>query len=222
MNKRMDRRMLSLYLVVGSGTCHNDPVRTVWTVVEALSAGVTMVQYREKGEGALTREERLRLGRELVKVCREWSVPLIVNDDVELALALDADGVHVGQDDRDAGEVRKRIGSSKILGVSAHDIGEAEQAIARGADYLGVGPMYPTSSKKDTRPVQGPEGLARIRARFPEIPLVGIGGITLANAYPVLEAGADGVAVISAICGASSPREAANGLKQIVSTYQAR
>ncbi|WP_088549687.1 thiamine phosphate synthase [Paenibacillus aquistagni] len=204
------RRQLQAYLVMGSANCAADPV---YVLEEAIRGGITMFQYREKGEGACQGADRLALGKALRAICRSHGIPFIVNDDVELALLLEADGVHVGQEDELAADVRKRIGHL-ILGVSAHTVEEVERAIQDGADYLGLGPIYPTSTKLDARPVQGLELIRRLRMQGITIPLVGIGGITPYNAGPVIEAGADGVAVVSAITQAAPVSEAAALLKE--------
>lgn len=194
------RELLRMYLVVGSPNCRGaDPLHIV---EEALAGGVTLVQFREKGPGALTGEARFALALRLQDACRRKGVPFIVNDDVDLALLIGADGVHIGQDDESAGEVRARIGGRRLLGVSAHTPEEARRAVEQGADYLGIGPIYPTASKADARPVQGTRLLSELRSLGIGVPLVGIGGITAARAGEVVRAGADGVAVISAVTGA--------------------
>lgn len=196
-------KLLQVYFIMGSNNCKRDPLQVM---KEALDGGITLFQFREKGEGALTGEERVRFAKQLQSLCKEYDVPFIVNDDVELAIELDADGVHVGQDDEGITSVREKMGD-KIVGVSAHTIEEARFAIANGTDYLGVGPIFPTSTKKDTKAVQGTKGLRHFREAGITVPIVGIGGITVENAASVIEAGADGVSVISAISLADSPYE---------------
>lgn len=203
------RQHLRMYLVLGSANCTAEPD---WVVREAIAGGATMVQFREKGRGALTGEPMIQLARRIQNPCRHAGVPFIVNDDVELALKLNADGVHIGQDDESAASVRERIGN-RILGVSAHTIEEARRAILHGADYIGVGPIYPTTSKEDAKPVQGPALLRALRAAGIDMPIVGIGGITAARAEEVIGAGADGVAVISAVTAAESVRDAVAGIR---------
>ncbi|WP_454192216.1 thiamine phosphate synthase [Paenibacillus sp. Marseille-Q7038] len=193
-NNRM-KRLLQVYFVMGSQNCKRSPVVTL---TEALNGGITLFQFREKGLGSLSGAKRTELAIRLQQLCREKSVPFIVNDDVDLALAIGADGVHIGQDDEEAAKVRERIGHM-ILGVSAHTMEEARIAEDQGADYIGVGPIYPTSSKEDAHAVQGPEIIESMRLQGMDMPIVGIGGITGMNAAKVLGAGADGVAVISAI-----------------------
>lgn len=146
------RAHLPLYLVMGSVNCRMDPVQVA---EEALAGGVSVLQYREKGRGALIGDDKKRLGAELQAVCKRHGVPFIVNDDLELALELGADGIHIGQQDERADRVRSRIGDL-MLGVSAHTVEEVRLAIEQGADYLGIGPIYPTQSKEDALEAQGP------------------------------------------------------------------
>lgn len=206
MNSEQLRKALRLYLVMGSPNCGGaDPA----AVLEAaIAGGITMFQFREKGAGALQGAAKLELGARLRRLCAQHAIPFIVNDDEGLALELEADGIHIGQEDAPAAAVRQRL-KKMIVGVSAHDLGEARSALAEGADYLGVGPQYATRTKLDAREVQGPAVIQRIRAGGIRLPLVGIGGIDATNASHVIRAGADGVAVVSAIGSAHSPREAA-------------
>ncbi|SFJ61684.1 MULTISPECIES: thiamine phosphate synthase [unclassified Bacillus (in: firmicutes)] len=211
-DKQYMSELLQVYFIMGSNNCRKDPLQVM---KEALDGGVALFQYREKGDGALTGEKRYAFAKQLQALCKEYHVPFIVNDDVELAVALDADGVHVGQDDENIKIVREKMGD-KIIGVSAHTIGEARFAIANGADYLGVGPIFQTNTKKDAKAVQGTAGLRFFRESGIEIPIVGIGGITAENAASVVEAGADGVSVISAISLADSPYNSAKRLAKLV------
>ncbi|MDU0202834.1 thiamine phosphate synthase [Paenibacillus sp. MAH-36] len=207
------RKALRLYLVMGSPNCGGaDP----YAVLEAaIAGGITMFQLREKGAGALEGPALLELGARLRRLCAQHRIPFIVNDDERLALELEADGLHIGQEDAPAAAVRQRL-KHMIVGVSAHDLGEAQSALAEGADYLGVGPQYATRTKLDAREVRGPAMIARMREGGIRLPLVGIGGIDATNALPVIRAGADGVAVVSAIAGARSPQEAASELDHIL------
>ncbi|MBN2909066.1 thiamine phosphate synthase [Polycladomyces sp. WAk] len=205
---------LRLYFIMGSQDCPDqDPIDVL---EQAIAGGITMFQFREKNSD-LTLSETVALGRHLREICRQHNIPFIVNDRADLALILDADGVHVGQEDLPAREVRRLIGPDKILGVSAENVAEARQAIEDGADYIGVGPMFLTSSKADAGFPIYPEALQAIREQLEEpFPIVGIGGITASNAHKVMAAGADGVAVISAIAKAENPRRAAEALAQAV------
>lgn len=181
----------------------------------ALKGGITCFQLREKGPGALVGSELWTFGVACRDLCRAHGVPFIVNDEVGLALELGADGVHIGQEDGDAREVRRQIGSG-ILGVSAHNLDEVREASAAGADYVGIGPVYGTTSKPDARPVCGTQPLREAAEAFPGLPSVGIGGITADNAGPVIGAGASGVSLITAISLAADPERAVLEIRQTV------
>ena len=204
---------MQVYFVMGSNNCTKAPMEIL---TDALDGGITFFQFREKGQGAKVGEQKYELARQLMEICRVNQVPFIVNDDVELALALDADGIHVGQDDGDLTAIRKKIGQGKILGISTHNVEEALEAVRIGADYIGVGPMFFTSTKEDIEEVKGPSVITTIRKAGVTLPIVGIGGISSENAQVVVEAGADGIAVISAISKAPSPKEAVIELKKKV------
>lgn len=170
----------------------------IWNKMDAaLRGGVTLVQYRDK-----TQESRILYERALKMkaLCDKYNVPMLVDDRADIAFAVSAAGVHIGQSDLSAEVVRHMLGADAIIGVSAHNAEEALAAEAAGADYLGCGAVYPTGTKKDTS-VIGVEGLQAIRA-VTKLPFVGIGGVTLANYRDVLNAGADGAAIVSAILSA--------------------
>ncbi|THF79895.1 thiamine phosphate synthase [Cohnella fermenti] len=209
------RSALRTYFIMGSNNCRPG-VRPEHVLAEALQGGATLFQYREKGTDALRGKERAELAWRLRLLCREHGVPFVVNDDAELAMEVEADGVHVGQDDERASSVRRRIGAGRLLGVSAYDAAEAEAAVRAGADYLGVGPIYATSTKEDAKTASGIRAIEAIRARCIALPIVAIGGISAANAAEVIRAGADGVSAISAISLAEEPREAARRLAAAV------
>ncbi|MFQ5857692.1 MAG: thiamine phosphate synthase [Anaerolineae bacterium] len=178
----------------------------------AVAGGATVVQLREKT--ANTREI-IELGQALHEITRAAGVPLIVNDRVDVALAIDAEGAHVGQDDMPAPLARRLIGPDRILGVSAGTVAEAQEAEADGADYIGVGDVFGTPSKPDAGVPIGLDGLAEIAGSV-SIPTIGIGGITIENATQVIRAGAAGVAVLSAIIGADDPEGAARRLRAVI------
>lgn len=203
------KELLSFYFVMGSPNCIQNPRKVLR---EAIQGGVTFFQFREKGVHCLGDKEMRELAIDLQVICQEFSIPFIINDNVQLAIELDADGVHIGQEDKPIEDVRKLIGN-KILGVSAHNIEEAEMAIEKGADYLGVGPMYATHTKADTQEIQGPNLIRNMRKAGIGIPIVGIGGISESNVEAVISNGADGIAVITAISQSSSPQIAAHHLK---------
>lgn len=212
----MLRQKMAVYFVVGTQDCDYSVERTLAIAEEALRGGVGTVQLRDKGS-RLSADERYQLGRELQSLCVRYGSLFFVNDDVELAIRLQADGVHVGQEDMPLHEVRSLVGEKMYIGVSAGTVEEALAAQAGGADCLGVGAMFATSSKADAGEPIGPAGLRQIReAVGTDIPIVGIGGITRDNAPDVIRAGADGIAVISAISRSASPKEAAAELARIV------
>lgn len=206
------RNALKVYFIFGSNNCLKNPAEVL---EEAIDGGVTIFQFREKGKDAFKGTEKVMFAKKLQTICRANKIPFIVNDDIELALQLNADGVHIGQEDEPVSEVRKKIGD-KILGVSAHSLAEVQLAIENGADYLGLGPIYPTDTKEDAKAVQGTSLLEMVRDTGIDIPIVGIGGINADNADEVVKAGADGVAVITAISHSSNPADAAGKLKNII------
>ncbi len=211
-DKSAIEELLQLYFIMGSINCKADPVHVL---EQAIEGGITLFQYREKGPGALEGLEKTILAEKLFRVCKDADIPFIVNDDVDLALELDADGIHVGQEDLAADFVREKAGD-KIIGVSAHTIEEAEKAIEDGADYLGLGPIYATISKDDARAVSGLSIIENFRKNGITVPIVGIGGINARNARAVIQAGANGVSLISAIAAAADVRKAAIDLKRAV------
>ena len=174
-----------------------------------LAGGCRLVQLREK---TLPMAELLPLARALRARCRAAGARFIVNDRADLALAAEADGVHVGQDDLPAHAARRLLRPGMTLGVSTHDEAQARQALAAGADYIAVGSMFPTGSKTGFQLV-GPTLLRQVRPLI-SVPLVAIGGITEANVGEVIRAGADAVAVISAVCGAPDPAAAARSFME--------
>lgn len=178
-------------------------------VEEALKGGATFIQLREKSLGY---EEFLKEALELKKLCAEYKVPFVINDNVDIALECDADGVHVGQEDMEAGAVRERIGAGKILGVSAATVEEAVLAEKRGADYIGVGAVFPTSTKNDAADVPYDELKAICDAV--KIPVVAIGGINAENTILLKGSGVDGIAVVSAIFASKDIEGATRELKK--------
>lgn len=194
-----------VYLVLDPDQTGGRPAREV--AAAALRGGVRMVQWRQKGGSVAARWQELLAVRQL---CRAGGVPLLVNDRVDVALAVDAEGAHVGQDDLPA-ECARALLPGRLLGVSVTRPAEIEPAVRGGADYLGVGPIFPTGSKLDAAPEMGLDMLRQVRA-LTDLPIVAIGGITVENAARVQASGADAVAVISAICGARDVEEAARRL----------
>lgn len=202
----------SVYFIMGTtNAMGRDPLVILQ---EALIGGISHFQLREKGAGALTGDELGTFAVKCQKMCRSHRVPFIVNDNVDLACAIDADGVHVGQGDLGCALVRKRIGKDKILGVSVHSVEEAKRAMADGADYVGMGPVYGTRSKDDAKPAAGVAGIEAVKKAFPLLQVVGIGGITPENARAVYQAGAESVAVISSLANAEDVKTQVGRFKE--------
>ena len=205
---RCDRKTMRLYAVtdrawVGQGTLGDQ-------VEQALRGGVTCVQLREKSLGV---PAILVEAEEIGALCRSYGVPFLINDRVEIALQCGADGVHVGQKDRAAREVRRLLGPNRILGVSARTVEQAVQAERDGADYLGVGAVFSTSTKADAMPVSY-ETLQAI-CRAVSIPVVAIGGIQRENLLSLAGRGVDGVALVSAIFAAPDVETASRELRAL-------
>lgn len=197
------REMLKLYFIMGSN--NTGKANPLYVLEEALIGGITCFQFREKGTGSLNGQASIDFAKACHDLCKKYNVPFIINDDVELALSLDADGVHVGQDDESALRVRERIGD-KILGVSVHTCDDVERAIAAHVDYVGIGPIFKTQTKDDAKLPAGTGFLQAVSQKYPELPIVGIGGITVPRVETVIQCGADGVSVISAISHSHQPQ----------------
>ena len=191
-----NKELLKLYFICGTTTCLGKDLYTV--VEDALKGGITLFQFREKGKGALEGREKLELAIKLKNLCKKYNVPFIVNDDIELALEIDADGVHVGQDDLGVDEIRKLM-PNKIIGLSIGNEEELKQSKVEYVDYVGVGPVYVTQSKDDAGGAIGYEGLELMRKLLPQMPLVAIGGIQTQHIKDVMKTNVDGVSIISAI-----------------------
>lgn len=201
----ISKETMLLYGVTDGGNLHG---KTLFQQVEeSLKGGVTLVQLREKH---LSYQDFLKEAREIKTLCRRYGVPLLINDNVDICLESGADGVHVGQKDMEAGLVREKLGKDKIIGVSARTLEQALAAQQSGADYLGVGAVFSTSTKEDAKPLDM-ETLKSITAAV-DIPVVAIGGINAGNILKLCGTGIDGVAVVSAIYGAQEPEKAAREL----------
>lgn len=207
----MDKNKLQLYFIAGTPNVENGDLLAV--LEGALKGGITAFQLREKGEGALAGAALKKLAEECQALCQQYNVPFIVNDDVVLALELDADGVHIGQQDGVIAEVRAKLGRHKVLGVSAHTLNDALVASDAGANYVGIGPIYETTTKPDAESVVGPELISQVVRELPGLPVVGIGGISERKVGTVIRAGASGAAVISGITGEKDSEEAARAIK---------
>lgn len=204
----MNKIDLSLYLVTDKSS---DVEKFLKTIEEAIKGGVSVVQIREKTSETL---DFYNLALRVKEITTKYNVPLIINDKVDVALAIDADGVHVGQSDMPCDVTRKLIGKDKILGVSASTISEAKKAQEDGADYIGTGAVFPTATKDDA-PSITKQDLKKVVESI-DIPVVAIGGINHNNAFELIDTGIAGLSVVSAIMNAEDPRSASEELLKII------
>lgn len=202
-----NRESLAVYFILGSQNVKDkDPL---FILEEALKGGISCFQFREKGFSAKSGSEKYDLARQMQKLCHQYRVPFFVNDDLELAINLNADGIHVGQDDIPVNQIREIAPETMKIGLSTTSVEEAIEAARLGVDYIGVGPIFPTMTKSDAKAPISLSGIQKIRNAVSDIPIVAIGGIELTDVVSVRKAGADGVAVISAISLADEPQLAA-------------
>lgn len=204
-----NRKIFTLYAVTDRTWLAG---RTLSEVVEeALKGGVTCVQLREKH---LDRDAFCAEARALLPLCHRYGVPLIINDDVDVALAVNADGVHLGQEDLDLPHARQRLGPDKLIGVSAHNVEEARLAQAQGADYLGVGAVFGTSTKDDASAL--PPGMLKTICGAVDLPVVAIGGVNAGNLSRLAGSGMAGAAIVSGIFAQTDVEQAARALKTLL------
>ena len=205
---KCDKHTMLLYAVTDRAWTGRKTLRQ--QVEDALKGGVTCVQLREK---ELDEETFFKEAVELSALCRSYGVPFIINDNVDIAIRCHADGAHVGQEDMAAADVRARVGDGMIIGVSAHSVEEARQAVAHGADYLGVGAAFATNTKTDAGVL--PEGALQAICAAVDVPVVAIGGIHKNNILQLKGSGADGVALVSAIFSAENIEAECRELKAL-------
>ena len=204
---KCDKKDLLLYAVTDRSWLNAE---TLYSQVEkALEGGATFVQLREKH---LDHDAFLQEAKEIKELCAKYQVPFVLDDDVELALEVGADGVHVGQSDMEAGDVRAKLGTDKIIGVSAQTVEQALRAQEHGADYLGVGAVFPTGSKADA--VEVDHDVLKAICEAVDIPVIAIGGITKDNVKDLAGSGICGIAVISAIFGQKDIEAATKELRE--------
>ena len=201
---------LALYLVTDPVLCARHGL--VETVTAAVRGGASFVQLRDK---TATTAARVEAARALKQALDGTGVPIVINDDVEAALIADVDGVHVGQDDISPAEARDRLGPGKILGLSCENAAQVKAADPAIVDYLGLGTVFPTATKRDHKPTIGLSGLAQLAPISP-VPTVAIGGLKVHHVREVLAQGCDGLAVVSAICGTDDPYTAAKSLRAAI------
>lgn len=202
---------LSLYLVTDRPLSLGRDLK--WIVLEAVKGGATMVQLREKD---CTTRQFVELARSIKDVVTPFRVPLIINDRLDIALAVNADGLHIGQSDMHYSIARAILGREKIIGLSIESMQQAYAANQLDVDYIGISPVFSTQTKSDTSIPFELDGVRQV-ASFTNHPTVAIGGINVENTASTIEAGANGVAVVSAICSAKDPRSAAEELLKAVS-----
>jgi thiamine-phosphate pyrophosphorylase len=202
--------MRGIYLVTGQSLCSPRPVEEI--ILQAIDGGIAYIQLREKD---VSTRSFVQEAKRIKKLLSPYKIPLIINDRIDVALACGADGVHIGQEDMPYAIARKLMGKKAIIGLSVEDWTDVEESQKLDVDYIGVSPVFPTPTKTDTKGAWGLAGLAKIKA-FSRHPLVAIGGINESNAADVIAAGADCIAVVSAICAASDPTTATRNLKSII------
>lgn len=182
----------------------------------AVKSGVTCVQYREKN---LSFPEMFNIGGKILKMLQPYNVPLIINDYVDLAIALNADGVHIGQNDMDYLEVRRHLGKNKIIGLSIENISQAKRCAHLDVDYFGVGPIFPTKTKRDAAPIIGITALKQIRSIINQ-KIVAIGGIHEKNLAEVLNSKVEGIAISSALMHAKYPEKTTKKIASLITKYK--
>ena len=205
---KCDKKYMLLYAVTDSAWVGRQSLAQ--QVESALTGGVTCVQLREK---SLNEADFLKEALEIKALCKQYGVPFFINDNVDIAIRCGADGIHVGQEDMQAAQVRKLVGEHMMIGVSVHSVEEALQAIENGADCLGVGAMFPTATKPDASAV--PLDVLRDICQAVSVPVVAIGGIGKANLLQLSKTGVDGVALVSAIFAAEDIEQECRELRTL-------
>ena len=208
-----NRSSLAVYFILGSQNLNEqDPL---FVLEQALQGGVTCFQFREKGSGAKTGEAKFQLAEQMQKLCQRYRVPFFVNDDLELAIQLNADVIHVGQEDLSIESIREVAPAGMKIGLSTTSVDEAIEARKLAVDYIGIGPIFKTTTKSDAKQPIGIEGLSKVLAAVPDLPCVAIGGIKQSDIVAIRKAGADGIAVISEIALAKQPKQTVKSLLQL-------
>lgn len=207
------KEMLEVYYIAGT----QDTADLQVVLEQALKAGVTCFQFREKGKGSLEGQplKAEEMAMRCQALCRRFAVPFIVNDNVDLALKLQADGVHVGQSDTPIEEVRHKVGPNMLIGLSTNTLDQYEKALQTdGVDYVGIGPAFQPRSKKDHEEIMGLEKIKEAMTKSKKLPAVAIGGINEDNAASVWETGVDGLAVVSTLSQSENIKETVKRLKK--------
>ncbi|WP_251575333.1 thiamine phosphate synthase [Limosilactobacillus agrestimuris] len=212
---KFNPQMLQIYLVGGTQDTHHDSYEFLDKVEEAMQAGITAFQYREKDSSTMTDDARLIMARRLVEMGTRYSIPIFIDDDVEMALRVGADGVHVGQDDEQIHQVIKKANGKLMIGYSCNTPTEIKLANQiPEVNYIGCGPVFKTTSKKDADPALGLTQLQKLD-ELSTHPLVAIGGITLDNMATVLKTGVSGLSMISMVLGSQDITSTVKKIKQL-------
>ncbi|NHI67933.1 thiamine phosphate synthase [Lactococcus garvieae] len=202
----MNKEILTCYFIAGPQNFPELSIEeAVEKIIEILEAGVSSYQFRDKGTVYRSQNQRMATVLKLQEAAKDLHIPFIINDDLELACRIQADGVHLGQQDRAVAEAREKLGLQKYIGLSVRNKQELLAAQESEADYLGIGPIYPTSSKSDAAEPLGEEQLSQL-LRVNEKAIIGIGGITVESLNPLSQMPLDGVAVISLLTRATNPQ----------------
>ena len=206
---RKSHRPIELYVILDEGLLGLDNLlRALRTVI---SGGADAIQLRAKG---ISKRAYYEIAGRLIAITRQSEIPFFVNDHFDVALALLADGIHLGQNDLPLKEARRLAPPGMLIGTSTHSLDEAERAVEDAADYVAIGSVFPTSTKVNPEAIIGTAMVAKVKQRVGDIPLIAIGGIAATNVHDVIQAGADGVAVASAVTLANNPSAAAKELKE--------
>lgn len=214
-NMQFNSTMLHVYLVGGTQDTNHDPKLFLQKVEQAMQAGITAFQYREKGSSTLTKTDRLKMALKLRQLCDRYHIPLLIDDDLELAFQSHADGIHVGQKDQRIQDVLHKTKGQLIVGYSCNTPTEIVQANQlTNVDYIGTGPVFPTQSKADADPAIGLDQLQKLN-RLSSHPLVAIGGINQDNMAITLQTGVTGLSVISLILDDKSPQRAVQRMRSL-------
>ncbi|WP_283680213.1 thiamine phosphate synthase [Lentilactobacillus sp. Marseille-Q4993] len=217
MTKSFNKQMLQAYFICGTQDIKGEGKSIVSVLTEALDAGITAYQFREKGPTALTGDDKLKLARTLKRICDYFDVPFIVDDDVDLAKLVEADGVHVGQKDKKVNQVISEVGDQMFVGLSCDTADQIEEANQiKGLSYIGSGPAFPTQSKDDADPVIGPDGIKQLVA-ISKLPIVAIGGITEDNIAELEGTGVAGASVISMVAQSDDVKRTVGIIKRTFS-----
>jgi len=203
------RKIKGLYAIIDNSI--RPDLSNIEIAKKVLAGGARIIQLRGKG---LSSRELLEQAREIRELTRKVGATFIVNDRADIALLSEADGVHLGQDDLPISEARKILGTAKLIGISTHNLGQAMKAEQEGADYIGFGPVFGTKTKSDVEEAKGLQALREVKGNV-KVPVVAIGGINLESLKDVIDAGADGVAVISAVVKAKNIEEATKGFIEV-------